>query len=133
MNREIKFRGKRIDNGEWVYGYYVSDPETTLMPYAIYSERKFHKVIPETVGQFTGLKDKNGNDIYGGSILKDLLSGAVWLVKFGVCKKFAFTGWFCQGINVDRESSLNPDSDETYSNSQVEIIGNTTDNPELIK
>ncbi|MFA7287615.1 MAG: YopX family protein [Melioribacteraceae bacterium] len=82
MERIIKFRGQRIDNNEWVYGYYVCRHDR----HAIVDQKPSHldynvQVKPESVGQYTGYKYMNGEEIYFGDLVKapsGLVFEVVW-------------------------------------------------------
>lgn len=128
MMREILFRGKRTDNGEWVEGYYVkaellngSGEEHVIIEYS--AEGTTYHVIPETVGQFTGLTDKSGTKIFEG----DVVSG------FFNSKKI--TGKIIYGSDahffIDRKGlyGIGLNNSEDW----VRVIGNIQDNPELME
>ena len=130
--REIKFRGKRIDNGEWVYGGYSFCEKDnthwiTVMGLDHISHIGWHQeVVPETVGQFTGLLDGNGKEIYEGDILKNVLNIMVDHEPFEIVFDNDMGCW-CW---ADAEGNIDPFYSSIAKNSVV--IGNIHDNPELI-
>jgi uncharacterized phage protein (TIGR01671 family) len=131
--REILFRGKAIKSNKWVFGDYVSDAvgishKEYLNEYGDIGDVLTY-IIPETVGQYTGLTDKNGTKIFEGDIVK--------------AQDDIFGSPFCNGITgkvVYEETAFfietqNPmDSQWLFNECAVyEIIGNIHDNPELQK
>lgn len=164
--REIKFRGKRVDNGEWVYGYYaeITAPSLGLMirtdsdetfaedtkpyiievkvrqhpyfsnaePYCIV-ENEYYEVIPETVGQYTGLKDKNGKEIFEGDIVNHGYENdyGEFYDHYKVIYSNTNTCFVLESIY-----SCNPIKRLTKNNvksQHTEVIGNIYDNFELLK
>lgn len=116
------YRGKSIFNGEWMYGAFLRQYHSSRYGRidAIFfsDEVKTYRVPvdPETVGQFTGLIDKNGKEIYEGDILHDLNTGAKLPVRY------VDGGFWLK----PQEGSFNMPSEHLR-----EIIGNVFENPEL--
>ena len=135
--REILFRGKRIDNGEWVEGYLIHDKHDGLYRIVIkleYSTGTYivtgfaPRVNVETVGQYTGLTDKNGKKVFEGDVIEcwsegvkargtvQQNRGGLWIIYPAWQKRIMW--------------GLCPNED---GSTDVEIIGNIHDNPELLK
>lgn len=144
--REYKFRGKRIDNGEWVYGNLIYDniADKYWIDLSINESEKIEgglhiyavEVDPETVGQYTGLRDKNRKEIYDGDILK-YAGGGIYTVVFNemmiMCPhdniKMPSPGYY--GILVrDKTKELCPLG---VTQRLAKVIGNIYDNLEGTK
>ena len=147
--REILFRGKRTDNGEWAYGYYAHRPTAVCIgesnPSCIYvpacdpdDNSEFIEVLPETVGQYTGLTDKNGRKIFEGDIIRltDKHNEIEWtaVVVFGNPNGEYNWGWQLKAIGeFDGNKDILLWVDMEESGAYCEIIGNIYDNPELLE
>jgi len=136
--REILFRGKRIDNGEWIEGYYCPTPLSRFPCRAsIYSADTINsywhgvEVDSKTIGQFIGLIDKNGNKILEGDILKFK----------NLEQKFLLTSWvgnveFVYGVFQSQfplEKNCYFTFNEWNGTVSYEVIGNIYDSPELLE
>jgi uncharacterized phage protein (TIGR01671 family) len=131
--REILYRGKRKDSGEWVYGYYVISDNKSYMftgktglsqvtpaHRLMYMDFERHDVNPETVGQYTGLTDKNDVKIFEGDIVKG--QGNIYIIKY--------TKILCafEMYKLNKKLRLNA------SHLIVSLVmGNIHDNPELLE
>lgn len=135
--REILFRGKRIDNGEWVIGSFLENCGCqTIIPAA--SIVGLH-VDPETVGQYTGMTDKNGKKIFEGDMIKpfddevdkmvvEFHHGQFLLCLYGERGYMAEYGWEEEG----NYGCFEAEPLSSYGDN-IEIIGNIHDNPELLE
>lgn len=137
--REILFRGKRVDNGEWVCGYLIQDTEVYgkedrhsyivnhKHPSGCFGSDIYIEVIPETVGQYTGLTDKNGTKIFEGDIVTGL-----FLYSLPVNGLVSFQdGSFGLIWHFGDVEKFNPFT--SMCNVIYEVIGNIHDNPELLE
>ena len=124
--REIRFRGKREDSGEWVYGgFYHGIMSETDNPFSldnariktiILQEGTYYHVTSETVGQYTGLTDKNGKRIFEGDIIDTHTKWKRGYVSF-------YQGIFKVTSGISLQSFC----------PECETLGNIYDNPEMLK
>ena len=128
MKRQIKFRGKSLNNGEWFYGnLFIGDVYGRT--HISTTKRGCLNIDPDTVGQFTGLLDKNGKEIYEGDIL---LVDEFWDGETGNVKIHNEVGIKdgCFGYIGENTGDLIPFYDSKITE---RIVGNIHDNPELLK
>ena len=133
--RTIKFRGKSEDNSEWFYGFlqkyqekYASRLCVCAVSVRTWKDALLYSVKPDTVGQFTGLFDKNDKEIFEGDVVK-WSNGLMYVVKF-------LGGMFYASVEECNEGILGgfPLHRLTeYEDGKCEIVGNIFDNPELLK
>lgn len=154
MNREILFKAKRKDNGEWVEGGYFSEPNTDEKYIICWNSfglgfNEFIEVDPDTICQYTGLTDKNDQKIWENDILighgndRDLSKvsfGKFYVIDVGTLNRVdEVIGWHTEVIETDALSKCEPFclpmplTDFYIERSELEVYGNIFDNPELLE
>lgn len=139
--REILFRGKRVDNGKWVFGSYafapkrkgafgqiISDLDQEKHYIVSKTDYEYWEVCPETVGQFIGLTDKNGKKIFEGDIIKDN-GPRIYMIGYNEeLMKYAFLYYHKELKNIYCGGFVSKTDGKS-----IEVIGNIHDNPELLE
>ena len=136
--REILFRGKRVDNGEWTEGYLFKQWNRTFLLWGMTGDiPNMTEVISKTTGQFTGLTDKNGKKIFEGDIIRaitlDTGSEEIAVVCFGNFidenNGDEYIGFY---IEFDGIKTTATQLAMEEAKNRIEVIGNIFDNPELL-
>lgn len=142
--REILFRGRQSDTGDWVKGFYIQKPnpfseDGKPIRHCIIDLPPFgYDVDPETVGQFTGLLDKDGNQIFEGDVLDLSILGPDHSLK-AVSIEHGAVGFYPlhpeEEAEEDRRwrSFWKDDEQELWDSEYFTVIGNIHDNPELLE
>jgi uncharacterized phage protein (TIGR01671 family) len=134
MNREIEFRGKRVDNSEWVYGDLTGgDTIHTKAPWVDSGTYEWwgYEVIEESIGQYTGLKDKNRKKIFEGDVVQitDVSLGEPYTssseIIWGQKGSWHPSGTYCENLS-EYITSISGKNNST-------VIGNIHEHPELLK
>jgi hypothetical protein len=142
--REILFRGKRVDNGEWDEGYLSEDTICSAVntyvafvickkPKGVYDD-EWYEIDPDTIGQYTGLTDKNGKMIFEGDIVHQYNEGLDNEYLYDLRADVGRVFWHQEATRFLRTSKLFPDNcPEICAHCEYEVVGNIYDNPELLE
>lgn len=137
MKREHKYRGKRLDGQGWAVGSYIEAELQNGIAHEIIPYKRGEPVVevdPDTIGQFTGLKDKNGRDIYEGDIIECVDSHGEPVRHFvEFCGRRGYYAQYFAGHSPLPAYEAGPIYQDYIDEFGKYVIGNIHDNPELLK
>ena len=135
------YRGKRIDTDDWIYGFYAKSGDKAYIikdTDIAFAYVTVGEVVPETVCEFTGLKDNNGKKIFEGDIVK--CTDANYAYDFTAVVLFGNpNGEYNWGFQLKRIGGAEANTDILLwvdmedAGAYIEVVGNIHDNPELLK
>lgn len=144
--REILFRGKRADNGKWVEGYYTKSEKLNTDGYTYFIVEEAvnggaYFINPETIGQFTGLTDRNSKKLFEGDIVQYYFANKIpaytGIIEYGEHDPYSNVNErCCVGFYIDWQNDdelLRRDIGFWARKREIEIIGNIYDNPDLVE
>ena len=152
--QQLIVRAKRVDTGAWVEGYYHSHEtsDSTVIHSILYKDMTEHiaavegwgcKVIPETIGRFTGLPDNDGKRVFEGDIFNLVFSnvpdgytslgGKKVVIEIPAVVRFKFGMFVVEYMHPELEQIVNSSLHSFLTNPEKVVIGNIHDNPELLK
>nr|DAZ62840.1 MAG TPA: YopX protein [Caudoviricetes sp.] len=135
MNRKIKFRGKMLDSDDFVYGYYIhSELPNEIFEHKIYCAdvNRLIDVKEETVGQYTGLHDKNGKEIYEEDVVKITNKNSKVIPIKPLIAQIVWSEEYLAYILITTSVKDAFENLGDYIDYDIEVIGNIYDNPELL-
>lgn len=129
--REIKFRGRRKNSDEWVYGAFLAIPRLCSYIYDVQPDGQATRYLvdEDTVGQFTGLSDSNGKEIYEGDILR---FAPPWRWEEDE-RRNGVVVYKCYGFRIEYSDTSEALFNLAANDAPFTVIGNIHDSPELLE
>jgi len=132
--RTIRFRGKSSTSGEWKFGcLWLHNEQALIIPSPLYDEdEEDQNVILETVGQFTGLTDREGNEVYEDDLVEEYVMGDIFQVVFTDYGNFGLKPVSKKAAELLKGHEYET-IDPSYACTSLTVVGNVFDNPDLLK